>query len=169
MPWKDLGKVAGEDGRIGNVDSTYINNGGDPGVSIVRSGDESAPDFTFEFENLVNDPLGESELESIVNGETVMSSNVVNGTVLGSFFSALNDIFAAKKHKHSAADLDSGTLSMDRIANGSIPQAKLDQATQDSLSRVEGTKNDLTKKSVELLLPSPQPGPLYSLVVGASG
>lgn len=38
-----------------------------------------------------------------------------------------------------------------------------------SLSLISGTKNDLTKKSVELLLPSPQPGPLYSLVIGASG
>lgn len=39
----------------------------------------------------------------------------------------------------------------------------------DSLSLVERIKNDLGKKSVELPLPSPQPGPLYSLAISING
>lgn len=39
----------------------------------------------------------------------------------------------------------------------------------DSLSLAERIKNDLSKKSVELPLPSPQPGPLYSLAISING
>lgn len=136
MPWVDLGKVVGKDGEIGNVGSTYINNGGDPGVNIVRSGDDGAPDFTFEFENLANDPLSESELEQIVAGQTVSSASVVNGTVLSNFMSALGSVFAAIDHKHDASDIDSGTLAAERIANDSIGTEKFKPAVRDSLSRI---------------------------------
>lgn len=135
MPWVDLGEVVGKDGKVGNVDSTYINNGGDPGVNIVRSGDDGAPDFTFEFENLANDPLSESELEQIVAGQTVSSASVVNGTVLSNFMSALGSVFAAIDHKHDASDIDSGTLAAERIANDSIGTEKFKPAVRDSLSR----------------------------------
>lgn len=135
MPWVDLGEVVGKDGEIGNVNSTYINNGGDPGVNIVRSGDDGAPDFTFEFENLANDPLSESELEQIVAGQTVNSASVVNGTVLSNFMSALGSVFAAIDHKHDASDIDSGTLAAERIANDSIGTEKFKPAVRDSLSR----------------------------------
>ena len=135
MPWVDLGEVVGKDGEIGNVNSTYINNGGDPGVNIVRSGDDGAPDFTFEFENLANDPLSESELEQIVAGQTVSSASVVNGTVLSNFMSALGSVFAAIDHKHDASDIDSGTLAAERIANDSIGTEKFKPAVRDSLSR----------------------------------
>ena len=135
MPWVDLGEVVGKDGEIGNVNSTYINNGGDPGVNIVRSGDDGAPDFTFEFENLANDPLSESELEQIVAGQTVNSASVVNGTVLSNFMSALGNIFAAIDHKHDASDINAGTLTADRIANDSIGTEKFKPAVRDSLSR----------------------------------
>ena len=137
MPWVDLGKVVGKDGEIGNVGSTYINNGGDPGVNIVRSGDDGAPDFTFEFENLANDPLSESELEQIVAGQTVNSASVVNGTVLSNFMSALGSVFAAIDHKHDASDIDSGTLAAERIANDSIGTEKFKPAVRDSLSRAK--------------------------------
>lgn len=136
MPWVDLGEVVGKDGEIGNVNSTYINNGGDPGVNIVRSGDDGAPDFTFEFENLANDPLSESELEQIVAGQTVNSASVVNGTVLSNFMSALGSVFAAIDHKHDASDIDSGTLAAERIANDSIGTEKFKPAVRDSLSRI---------------------------------
>ena len=136
MPWVDLGEVVGKDGEIGNVNSTYINNGGDPGVNIVRSGDDGAPDFTFEFENLANDPLSESELEQIVAGQTVNSASVVNGTVLSNFMSALGSVFAAIDHKHDASDIDSGTLAAERIANDSIGTEKFKPAVRDSLSRL---------------------------------
>lgn len=135
MPWVDLGEVVGKDGEIGNVNSTYINNGGDPGVNIVPSGDDGAPDFTFEFENLANDPLSESELEQIVAGQTVNSASVVNGTVLSNFMSALGSVFAAIDHKHDASDIDSGTLAVERIANDSIGTEKFKPAVRDSLSR----------------------------------
>lgn len=125
MPWKDLGKVVGDDGKIGNVDSTYINNGGDPGVTITRSGEDVAPDFTFEFENLVNDPLTESELEQIVGGAVVGSSHVVNGTVLSNFMRALSNVFAAKNHKHSTSDVTSGQFGQDQIADGAVTADKL--------------------------------------------
>lgn len=137
MPWIDLGEVVGKDGEIGNVNSTYINNGGDPGVNIVRSGDDGAPDFTFEFENLANDPLSESELEQIVAGQTVSSASVVNGTVLSNFMSALGSVFAAIDHKHDASDIDSGTLAAERIANDSIGTEKFKPAVRDSLSRLK--------------------------------
>lgn len=140
MPWIDLGEVVGKDGEIGNVNSTYINNGGDPGVNIVRSGDDGAPDFTFEFENLANDPLSESELEQIVAGQTVSSASVVNGTVLSNFMSALGSVFAAIDHKHDASDIDSGTLAAERIANDSIGTEKFKPAVRDSLSRVKLTR-----------------------------
>ena len=78
MPWKDLGEVVGKNGTIGNVDSTYVNNGGEPGVSVTKSGDDSAPDLTFEFENLVNDPLTSSEIEQISNDTQLTSSSVLN-------------------------------------------------------------------------------------------
>ena len=136
MPWVDLGEVVGKDGEIGNVNSTYINNGGDPGVNIVRSGDDGAPDFMFEFENLANDPLSESELEQIVAGQTVNSASVVNGTVLSNFMSALGSVFAAIDHKHDASDIDSGTLAAERIANDSIGTEKFKPAVRDSLSRL---------------------------------
>lgn len=138
MPWVDLGEVVGKDGEIGNVNSTYINNGGDPGVNIVRSGDDGAPDFTFEFENLANDPLSESELEQIVAGQTVSSASVVNGTVLSNFMSALGSVFAAIDHKHDASDIDSGTLAAERIANDSIGTEKFKPAVRDSLSPRNG-------------------------------
>lgn len=142
MPWVDLGEVVGKDGEIGNVNSTYINNGGDPGVNIVRSGDDGAPDFTFEFENLANDPLSESELEQIVAGQTVSSASVVNGTVLSNFMSALGSVFAAIDHKHDASDIDSGTLAAERIANDSIGTEKFKPAVRDSLSRGDAMANN---------------------------
>lgn len=147
MPWVDLGEVVGKDGEIGNVNSTYINNGGDPGVNIVRSGDDGAPDFTFEFENLANDPLSESELEQIVAGQTVNSASVVNGTVLSNFMSALGSVFAAIDHKHDASDIDSGTLAAERIANDSIGTEKFKPAVRDSLSLISVKKPEQLGKN----------------------
>ena len=171
MPWVDLGEVVGKDGEIGNVNSTYINNGGDPGVNIVRSGDDGAPDFTFEFENLANDPLSESELEQIVAGQTVNSASVVNGTVLSKFMSALGSVFAAIDHKHDASDIDSGTLAAERIANDSIGTEKFKPAVRDSLSR--SVKPDLWgdagNRSVTMPLATDDNGDLYMLIASADG
>lgn len=176
MPWVDLGEVVGKDGKIGNVDSTYINNGGDPGVNIVRSGDDGAPDFTFEFENLANDPLSESELEQIVAGQTVSSASVVNGTVLSNFMSALGSVFAAIDHKHDASDIDSGTLAAERIANDSIGTEKFKPAVRDSLSRtsmssdvVQYTLTESTK--IRFAVYDPDDGTPYlavNMMVGGS-
>ena len=125
MPWKDLGKVVGSNGTVGNVGSTYINNGGDPGVSITRSGDDNAPDITFNFENLVNDPLTESEIEQITNGVSVNSSRTANGTVLTSIWAGIKAKFAAKSHAHDASDITTGQLAAALIANGTITEEML--------------------------------------------
>lgn len=170
MPWVDLGEVVGKDGEIGNVNSTYINNGGDPGVNIVRSGDDGAPDFTFEFENLANDPLSESELEQIVAGQTVSSASVVNGTVLSNFMSALGSVFAAIDHKHDASDIDSGTLAAERIANDSIGTEKFKPAVRDSLSLSESFKVNYIESRDEIELRKELPdGTARALVVGPEG
>ncbi len=39
----------------------------------------------------------------------------------------------------------------------------------DSLSRVEATKLDLSKKAAEFVLPSPKPGPVYTIALGPGG
>lgn len=159
MPWKDLGEVVGKNGTIGNVDSTYVNNGGEPGVSVTKSGDDSAPDLTFEFENLVNDPLTSSEIEQISNDTQLTSSSVLNGTGLTTLWSRIKAKFAPKSHTHDASDITAGKLAAtliangliteemlhdgavtgDKIANGSITNAKLDQTLRDSLSSFEVT------------------------------
>lgn len=155
MPWKDLGEVVGKNGTIGNVDSTYVNNGGEPGVSVTKSGDDSAPDLTFEFENLVNDPLTSSEIEQISNDTQLTSSSVLNGTGLTTLWSRIKAKFAPKSHTHDASDITAGKLAAaliangliteemlhdgavtgDKIANGSITKDKLEKTLGDSLSR----------------------------------
>ena len=156
MPWKDLGEVVGKNGTIGNVDSTYVNNGGEPGVSVTKSGDDSAPDLTFEFENLVNDPLTSSEIEQISNDTQLTSSSVLNGTGLTTLWSRIKAKFAPKSHTHDASDITAGELAAILIANGlidtdmlaagavttakiddgAVTNAKLDQTLRDSLSLV---------------------------------
>lgn len=155
MPWKDLGEVVGKNGTIGNVDSTYVNNGGEPGVSVTKSGDDSAPDLTFEFENLVNDPLTSSEIEQISNDTQLTSSSVLNGTGLTTLWSRIKAKFAPKSHTHDASDITAGELAAILIANGlidtdmlaagavttakiadgAVTNAKLDQTLRDSMSR----------------------------------
>lgn len=159
MPWKDLGEVVGKNGTIGNVDSTYVNNGGEPGVSVTKSGDDSAPDLTFEFENLVNDPLTSSEIEQISNDTQLTSSSVLNGTGLTTLWSRIKAKFATKSHTHDASDITAGELAAtliangliteemlhdgavtgDKIANGSITKDKLEKTLGDSLSRLEAS------------------------------
>ena len=55
------------------------------------------------------------------------------------------------------------------LADGAVTNAKLDQSLRDSLSRVEATKLDLSKKSAEFVLPSPKPGPVYTIALGPGG
>lgn len=164
MPWKDLGEVVGKNGTIGNVDSTYVNNGGEPGVSVTKSGDDSAPDLTFEFENLVNDPLTSSEIEQISNDTQLTSSSVLNGTGLTTLWSRIKAKFAPKSHTHDASDITAGELAAILIANGlidtdmlaagavttakiadgAVTNAKLDQTLRDSLSRMS-TSSDVVQ------------------------
>ncbi len=161
MPWKDLGEVVGKNGTIGNVDSTYVNNGGEPGVSVTKSGDDSAPDLTFEFENLVNDPLTSSEIEQISDDTQLTSSSVLNGTGLTTLWSRIKAKFAPKSHTHDASDITAGQLAAALIANGTITEdmltagavttakiadgavtnAKLDQTLRDSLSQANSKLN----------------------------
>lgn len=167
MPWKDLGEVVGKNGTIGNVDSTYVNNGGEPGVSVTKSGDDSAPDLTFEFENLVNDPLTSSEIEQISNDTQLTSSSVLNGTGLTTLWSRIKAKFAPKSHTHDASDITAGELAAtliangliteemlhdgavtgDKIANGSITKDKLEKTFGDSLYQDTGWENDWVQTS----------------------
>lgn len=147
MPWKDLGEVVGKNGTIGNVDSTYVNNGGEPGVSVTKSGDDSAPDLTFEFENLVNDPLTSSEIEQISNDTQLTSSSVLNGTGLTTLWSRIKAKFATKSHTHDASDITAGELAATLIANGLITEEMLHDGavTGDKIANGSITKDKLEK------------------------
>ncbi len=145
MPKIDLGRVRGEDARFGNITSSYINDGGEPGVDIVPSGPDTGKDLDFEFRNLVNDPLSSSEIEQIANGEVVNSANVLNGTGLTTLWARIKEKFAAKAHRHSAADIEEGQFGADRIednaitsakiADGAVGQEQLDPAVWESISQ----------------------------------
>lgn len=145
MPKIDLGRVRGEDARFGNITSSYINDGGEPGVDIVPSGPDTGKDLDFEFRNLVNDPLSSSEIEKIANGEVVNSANVLNGTGLTTLWARIKEKFAAKAHRHSAADIEEGQFGADRIednaitsakiADGAVGQEQLDPAVWESISQ----------------------------------
>lgn len=139
MPWKDLGEVVGKNGTIGNVDSTYVNNGGEPGVSVTKSGDDSAPDLTFEFENLVNDPLTSSEIEQISNDTQLTSSSVLNGTGLTTLWSRIKAKFAPKSHTHDASDITAGQLAAALIANGTITADMLEAGAVTTAKIADGT------------------------------
>lgn len=185
MPWKDLGEVVGKNGTIGNVDSTYVNNGGEPGVSVTKSGDDSAPDLTFEFENLVNDPLTSSEIEQISNDTQLTSSSVLNGTGLTTLWSRIKAKFAPKSHTHDASDITAGELAAILIANGlidtdmlaagavttakiadgAVTNAKLDQTLRDSLSQISFDEDDSGNIWLYLQLPGK---PRVRLIFGSA-
>lgn len=126
MPTMNLGRVRGYDGGFGNVTCEYVDDGGEPDIIIEKSGDDTAKDFLFIFKNIVSQPLSQSEINDITNDIVVNSSKSVTGTGLSFFFSRLKEKFAAKDHKHSAADITSGTLDIARIADKSIIAAKYD-------------------------------------------
>ena len=130
----DLGRVVGENGGFGNVRSTYISDGGMPSVGIEASGPDTAKDFDFIFSNIVNDPMTDEEIDGIVDGQYSQSSDVLNGRGLSRLWNWICELFAPKEHKHSASDLDSGTIDAARIANGTITKDMLDKTLGDSLS-----------------------------------
>ncbi|BCS57508.1 hypothetical protein ADLECEL_13930 [Adlercreutzia equolifaciens subsp. celatus] len=191
MPWKDMGKVVGDNGTIGNINSTYINNGGEPGVSVTKSGDDSAPDITFEFENLVNDPLTSSEIEQISNDTQLTSSSVLNGTGLTTLWSRIKTKFAPKSHTHDASDITAGELAAilianglidtdmlaagavttTKIADGAVTKDKLEKTLGDSLSQAVKPSlwGDAGNRSVTLPLATDNNGDLYMLIASADG
>lgn len=132
----NLGRVRGNDGGFGNVRSVYLNDGGLPGVSVEMSGPDTAKDVDFTFRNLVNDPMTGSEIEQLVAGEVVQSSNVVNGSVMTQIWAAIKRLFAPKGHEHDAADIESGEFGAERIKSGAVTEAKLadDAVTADKLA-----------------------------------
>ena len=137
----DLGRVVGENGGFGNVRSTYISDGGMPSVGIEASGPDTAKDFDFIFSNIVNDPMTDEEIDGIVDGQYSQSSDVLNGRGLSRLWNWICELFAPKEHKHSASDLDSGTIDAARIANGTITKDMLDKTLGDSLSHVSCIKS----------------------------
>ena len=142
----DLGKVKGEDAHFGAINATYTNDGGNPSVNIETDGEDTGKNVTFNFRNLVNDPLSESEIEQITEGNSIQSSNVMNGTRASALWSKIVEKFAAKLHKHKADDIDEGQFGTDRIEDGAITKNKiaansvglnqLDESARDSLSHL---------------------------------
>ena len=150
----DLGKVKGEDAHFGAINATYTNDGGNPSVNIETDGEDTGKNVTFNFRNLVNDPLSESEIEQITEGNSIQSSNVMNGTRASALWLKIVEKFAAKLHKHNAADIDEGQFGTDRIEDGAITKNKiaansvglnqLDESARDSLSRM-ATSSDVVQ------------------------
>lgn len=124
MPKLNLGRVVGRDGGFGNIDTVYLNDGGDPRVTVEASGVDSAKDFRFTFANLVRDAATADEVEQIAAGDIVQSSNVITVGVMSSIWSKIKAAFAPKAHTHSGVDIEDGT----------ITKAKLDKSLGDSLS-----------------------------------
>lgn len=125
VPKLNLGRVVGRDGGFGNIDTVYLNDGGDPRVTVEASGVDSAKDFRFTFANLVRDAATADEVEQIAAGDIVQSSNVITVGVMSSIWSKIKAAFAPKAHTHSGVDIEDGT----------ITKAKLDKSLGDSLSR----------------------------------
>lgn len=112
MPKINLGRVRGYDGGFGNVGATYANDGGEPRVSIEATGPDTAKDFTFEFANLVNDPISSNEIDQIVGGQVVESSNTLNATGLSTLWARLVAFFAPKEHTHAIAEVSEDETSL---------------------------------------------------------
>ena len=124
-----IGRVQGEDGKIAQVNTVYVNDGGDPDVLAEISGESTNATLTLTFKNLVRDQLTESELDQIINNITVTSSNVVTGTRLSKFWerlwAKLNEKFAKAAHTHDAGDIEDGAITTDKIATKAITTAKI--------------------------------------------
>lgn len=156
MPTVNLGRVRGMDGGFGNITCEYIDDGGNPDITIEKSGEDTAKDFHFIFKNIVAEPLDTATIESIANDEVVNTSKVLTGTGLSTLISRLKQKFAPKSHTHDASDITAGQLAAALIANGTITADmlatgavtgakiadgtisidKMDQAFRDSQSRI---------------------------------
>lgn len=177
----DLGKVKGEDAHFGAINATYTNDGGSPSVNIETDGEDTGKNVTFNFRNLVNDPLSESEIEQITEGNSIQSSNVMNGTRSSALWSKIVEKFAAKLHKHKANDIDEGQFGTDRIEDGAITKNKiaansvglnqLDESARDSLSRTVKPDlwGDAGNRSVTMPLATDENGDLYMLIASDDG
>ena len=124
-----IGRVQGEDGKIAQVNTVYVNDGGDPDVLAEISGESTNATLTLTFKNLVRDQLTESELDQIINNITVTSSNVVTGTRLTKLWEKLwvklNTAFAKISHTHSTDDIEDDAVTTDKVDNKAITQAKI--------------------------------------------
>ncbi len=91
--------------------------------------------------------LTTSEIDKAASGQSLTSESVLNGSGLSYLWSKIKAAFSAVGHKHSAADLTSGTLSADRIAADSVTSDKLAPAVRDSISRSEFVGETITDAS----------------------
>lgn len=128
--------------------------GGDPGSSDGAgddpgSGDDrlsmwdewmwDAPHKRWEFLGAMNasvSPIAAEQIDAIINGtdEGEGGTEALTRWGLRYFWQSIKDFFARKVHIHSGADIEDGT----------ITQAKLDEATRDCLSRQEGSIGNCT-------------------------
>lgn len=128
MPKLNLGRVVGRDGGFGDVTSTYVNDGGQPGVDIITSGNDTAKNFEFKFKNLINQPATSDELDDISKGIAVQSSNTITVGGMSSLWAKIKQIFAQKSHEHSAEDITAGKLASILFENGIITEDMLADA-----------------------------------------
>ena len=147
----DLGPVVGADGGFGNITSSYVNDGGQPGVTIEASGPDKAKDVHFTFTNLVRDQLTGSEIEQIANDEVVQSSNVVTGSVMTQLWGWIKKLFAPKQHEHDTSDITTGKLAAALLDNGIITEAMLSDhcVTADKLAAGSVRKDNIDTEMSE--------------------
>lgn len=80
--------------------------------------------------------LTTDEIDAVAVDGSLVSESVLNGSGLAYLWSKIKAAFSVVGHKHSAADLTSGTLPAARIGVGSITSAKIaaDSVTSDKLA-----------------------------------
>lgn len=158
----NLGRVRGKDGGFGNVTSEYRNDGGDPNVDIVVSGEETAKDFRFVFSNLVNNPIDSATIDRITNNEIVSSADVLNATGLTTLWGKIVNIFAPKAHVHgtsglsdlavTTAKLDNNSVTQEKLADHCVGQNQLETGVWDSISQEESFTDRTTTNLLQVSL-----------------
>lgn len=149
----NLGRIVGRDAKIQAVNATYTNNGGEPGVEIdtveleVPEGEAQQVELSFNFFNLVNDPITSQQIDAIANDEVIKSANTLSATGLTSLWEKIKEKFAAKTHTHGTNGIDDSAITSAKLASNSVTEAKiLDGAvTHEKLASGCVTKDNLEK------------------------
>ena len=133
MPQINLGRVRGEDGGFGNVTSEYVNDGGEPNVEIIPSGEDSQKDFKFIFSNLVNNPIDSATIDRITNDQIANSSDTLTATGLTTLWGKIKSLFALKTHTHGTSGIDNKAITQAKIADGAVGETQLETSLRNSI------------------------------------